>query len=618
MPQQYVLAVHQSDFAEPRPFLGVKESILGRAWQDRCRDAERAFALAMVQLHGLPDIVARVLAARGISPENAEAYLSPRLRDLMPDPSVLIDMDTAAGRLADAVIRNEKVAIFGDYDVDGACSAALLGNYLARTGIPFIVRIPDRIVDGYGPNIAAISELHKAGCKLLVTVDCGVSSYEPIKHARHLGMEVVVLDHHQAAAELPEANAVVNPNRQDDLSGLGHLCAAGVVFMTLVAVQRELRKRGFWKGSGSSISEPDLLSDLDLVALATVADVVPLTGLNRAFVQQGLSIMRQRRRPGLTALIDSSGLSGPPEAWHLGFLLGPRINAGGRIGNSALGSELLMTDDATQAARIASELNSLNAERQAVERLAVEEATAMADQLLALHDPAVLVVSSAEWHPGVVGLVASRIKERFNRPAFAIALDSTGGGTGSGRSIPGVDIGSAVRRAVEEGIAIKGGGHAMAAGVTLAADTLMMFTEYLSALLAEDVGRSSAGEALGIDAALTAEGATPELVANVSRAGPFGSGNPEPVFAFGNHILTDATVVGANHIRIRLRAGDGSSIGGMAFRVADQPLGQALLGMKGQTVHAAGTLTLDSWGGRTQVSLRLLDICRADIARQVF
>lgn len=597
----------QTAHSETRYFLGVSQSALGRAWSDRCSDAERAAALNMVQLHGLPDIVARVLAARGVLPDAAESYLAPRLRDLMPDPLVLADMEAAAARIADAVERREKIAIFGDYDVDGACSAALLGTYLAAVGTPFIVRIPDRIVDGYGPNVAAIRELHEAGCRLLVTVDCGVASFEPLAEAARLGMETVVLDHHQAAAELPQAVAVVNPNRQDDLSGLGHLCAAGVVFMTLVAVQRELRRRGF-RGEGASM--PDLLGDLDLVALATVADVVPLVGLNRAFVQQGLQIMRQRRRAGLTALIDASGLSGPPEAWHLGYLLGPRINAGGRIGNSALGASLLMTHDAAEATRIAAELNSLNSDRQVVERLAVEEAVSMADRQLGEGDPAVLVVASPDWHPGVVGLVAARVRERFNRPAFAFAINAAGGATGSGRSIPGVDIGRAVRRTVEEGVAIKGGGHAMAAGVTLGPGGVQGFADRLIAALADDVARADASEALGIDAALTAAGATTELVASITRAGPFGSANPEPVFAFGSHLLTEATVVGANHVRIRLRAGDGSSLGGMVFRAADQPLGKALLDLKGHPVHAAGTLALDSWGGRTQVSLRLVDICR--------
>ncbi|MFD2251890.1 single-stranded-DNA-specific exonuclease RecJ [Pseudochelatococcus lubricantis] len=568
----------------------------------------------MVQLHGLPDILARVLASRGIGPDDAQAYLAPRVRDLMPDPSTLVAMDEAAARIARAVARREKVAILGDYDVDGACSSALLGLFLARGGVDFVVRIPDRVVDGYGPNLAAIRELHEAGCTLLVTVDCGVASFEPLAEARRLGMDVVVLDHHQAGVELPQAVAVVNPNRQDDLSGLGHLCAAGVVFMALVAVQRALRQAGFWRQTAGG--EPDLLADLDLVALATVADVVPLVGLNRAFVQQGLAVMRQRRRPGLTALLDVSGLSGPPEAWHLGFLLGPRINAGGRIGDSALGTTLLMAREPHEAARIATELNTLNAERQVVERLAVEEAVAMAERQLAEGDPPVLVVASPGWHPGVVGLVAARVKERFNRPAFAIALDDRGGGTGSGRSIPGADIGRAVRRMVEEGIAVKGGGHAMAAGVTLGRDGVAAFGERLSAVLAEDVGRAGEGEALGINAALTAGGATPELVAGISRAGPYGAGNPEPVFAFGHHMLTEATVVGANHVRVRLRAGDGASLGGMVFRAADQPLGQALLSLKGQPVHAAGTLALDNWGGRTQVSLRLLDVCKAEAARR--
>ncbi|MGV6871136.1 single-stranded-DNA-specific exonuclease RecJ [Pseudochelatococcus sp. B33] len=562
----------------------------------------------MVQLHGLPDILARVLAARGIAPDDAGGYLAPRLRDLMPDPAVLADMEAASARIADAIERREKVAIFGDYDVDGACSAALVGTYLTAAGTPFVVRIPDRIVDGYGPNVAAIRDLHAAGCRLLVTVDCGVASHEPLAEAARLGMDAVVLDHHQATADLPAAHAIVNPNRQDDLSGLGYLCAAGVVFMTLVAVQRELRRRGFWSDAARM---PDLLGDLDLVALATVADVVPLVGLNRAFVQQGLAIMRQRRRVGLTALIDASGLSGPPEAWHLGFLLGPRINAGGRIGDSALGASLLMTRDTLEAARIAAELNNLNSDRQVVERLAVEEAVAMADRQRDERDPAVLVVGSPDWHPGVVGLVAARMRERFSRPAFAFAINDLGGATGSGRSVPGVDIGRAVRRTVEEGVAVKGGGHAMAAGVTLAPGELQRFADRLAAILADDVARTDVGEALGIDAALTAGGASPDLVASVTRAGPFGSANPEPVFAFGGHLLTEASVVGANHVRIRLRAGDGASLGGMVFRAADQPLGQALLAMKGQPVHAAGTLALDSWGGRTQVSLRLLDICRA-------
>lgn len=561
----------------------------------------------MVQLHGLPDIVARVLAARGIAPDQAEGYLAPRLRDLMPAPEMLADMGAAATRIADAIERREKIAIFGDYDVDGACSAALLGNYLTNIGTPFVVRIPDRIIDGYGPNVAAIRELHAAGCQLLVTVDCGVASHEPLAEARLLGMDAVVLDHHQAPADLPPASAIVNPNRQDDLSGLGHLCAAGVVFMALVAIQRTLRERGFWKGG---VQAPDLLGELDLVALATVADVVPLVGLNRAFVQQGLAIMRQRGRAGLTALIDAAGLTGPPEAWHMGYLLGPRINAGGRIGNSALGASLLMTRDAADAARIAAELNSLNSDRQVVERLAVEEAVSMADRQMDEAEPAVLVVASESWHPGVVGLVAARVRERFNRPAFAFAISGTGSATGSGRSIPGVDIGRAVRRTVEDGVALKGGGHAMAAGVTLGPGCLSAFADRLSEILAEDVARADANEALGIDAALTAGGVSPDLVSSLTRAGPFGSANPEPVFAFGNHLLTEASVVGANHVRMRLRAGDGASLGGMLFRAADQPLGQALLAMKGQPVHAAGTLALDSWGGRTQVSLRLLDLCR--------
>lgn len=563
-------------------------------------------ALAMVQVHGIADVLARVLASRGVLPDDAQPYLAPRLRDLMPDPSTLQDMDKAANRIADAIERGEKVAIFGDYDVDGACSAALLATFLQRCGTPFAVHIPDRIIDGYGPNVAAIKALKEAGCQCLVTVDCGVASHEPLAEAQRLGLDVVVLDHHQAPDVLPQAVAVVDPNRQDDLSGLGHLCAAGVVFMALVAVQRILRQRGCGHGGTPS----SLLGDLDLVALATVADVVPLTGLNRAFVQQGLTVMRQRSRVGLTALLDSARLSGPPEAWHLGYLLGPRINAGGRIGDSALGARLLMTTDAAEAARIAAELDTLNQERQAVEMVAVEEATALAERLLDESNPSVLVLASEDWHPGVAGLIASRLKERFARPAFAIALNADDIGTGSGRSIPGVDLGRAVRQAVTDGYALKGGGHAMAAGITLEKSRLDAFSDFMNARLHDEVSDTDAYAPLEIDAALTAAGATPELVASIAGAGPFGSGNPEPVFAFGSHRLTEASTVGAGHVRIRIRAGDGSSLGGIAFRAADQPLGQALLAMRGETVHVAGTLALDTWGGRTQVSLRVSDIAK--------
>ncbi|HEX8374146.1 MAG TPA: single-stranded-DNA-specific exonuclease RecJ, partial [Geminicoccaceae bacterium] len=440
----------------PRAFLDVTRSVLGRPWRDRCADAAtQAYAATMTQAHGLPDLLARVLAARGIRPGEAEAYLKPRLRDLMPDPACLVDMEVAADRLAQAVRTGESVAIFGDYDVDGAASAALLAGHLRALGVPVRIHIPDRITEGYGPNVGAVTALAGEGATLLVTVDCGTAGHEPLAHAGALGLDVIVLDHHGAAETLPPARAVVNPNRLDDLSGLGHLCAAGVVFLTLVALNRRLRALGH-----SDL--PDLTDGLDLVALATVADVVPLVGLNRAFVVQGLAVMRARRRRGLAALLDAASLSEPPEAWHLGYLVGPRINAGGRIGDAALGARLLCTDDAAEAAMIAAELDRLNRERQVIEAHAVAEAEAAMDRELGLDpDRPVLVTGSADWHPGVVGLIAARLKERFGRPAFAFALRPDGSAVGSGRSIPGADIGRAVREAVEAGRAVKGGGHAM-------------------------------------------------------------------------------------------------------------------------------------------------------------
>ncbi|PXW57168.1 exonuclease RecJ [Chelatococcus asaccharovorans] len=581
----------------------MAQSALGQTWRDRLDDVGAATALAMVQSHGLPDVVARILAARGIAGEEASGYLEPRLRDLMPDPSVLRDMEAAVDRLAQAIARQETVAIFGDYDVDGACSTALLASFLARCGTRFIIHIPDRITEGYGPNVEAIRALKAEGAHLLVTVDCGTTSFEPLAEAARLHLDTLVIDHHQAPQELPQATAIVNPNRQDDLSGLGHLAAAGVVFMVLVALNRRLRGEGFWDGRGGP---PDLLGDLDLVALATVADVVRLEGLNRAFVRQGLGVMRQRRRPGLTALLDAAALRGPPEAWHLGFLVGPRINAGGRIGDAALGAKLLLTDDSLAAAQIAGELDRLNRERQVIEQQAVEEATAEAERQLGERDASVLVVASADWHPGIVGLVAARLKERFRLPAFAFAL-TPGGGTGSGRSIPGVDLGRAVRAAVEAGLAVKGGGHAMAAGVTLSSDGLQPFAAYLDSMLAATVAEARIDSGLAIDAAVTAGGANPALVAGIAQAGPYGSGNPEPVFAFPHHRLADVSEV-KGHVRVTLKSGDGTSLGGMAFRSADRPLGQALLGARGRMLHVAGTLALDTWGGQVKVSLRVLDV----------
>ncbi|WP_112663517.1 single-stranded-DNA-specific exonuclease RecJ [Microvirga flavescens] len=594
----------------PRPFLGVLSSALGRTWIERCDPAQSTLALAIAQTHGVPDILARVLAGRGVGVQEVESFLNPRLRDLMPDPYQLTDMEAAAEHLAEAIIARKTVAIFGDYDVDGACSAALMAEYLRACGVPFAIHIPDRITEGYGPNIEAIRALKEQGADVLVTVDCGTASVDTLGAAKELGLDVLVIDHHQAPNELPAVSALVNPNRQDDLSGLGYLCAAGVVFLTLVAVNRALRAKGFFNAN----AEPDLLASLDLVGLATVADVVPLVGLNRAFVRQGLAIMRRRGRLGLAALLDTAGLSGAPESWHLGYLIGPRINAGGRIGDAALGAKLLLTDDPVIAGRLAAELDQLNRERQAIEQVAIAEAEAQA-LLMLDKDPGLplIVAASAEWHAGIVGLIAARTKEKTNRPSFAFTLNGEANATGSGRSIPGVDLGRAVRAAVGAGIAIKGGGHAMAAGVTIRADELDRFKAFMAERLQDTYDRAREADHFAIDSTLTAGAAKPEIVTAIERAGPFGSGQPEPVFVFPHHRLMEAREVGSGgHIRVKLRGGDGSFIGGIAFRAAGQPLGQALSDAVGSPLHVAGTLSIDRWGGGEKVELRVMDAAKPE------
>lgn len=595
--------------AEERGFLGIARSATGRIWRDRLDARGQGQALAIAQHHGLPELLARVLAGRGVSTDEVETFLDPSIRRLMPDPHQLTGMEAAAARLADAVEKDEAVAIFGDYDVDGATAAALLTHYLRQCGLDPIVHIPDRIFEGYGPNVDAIRSFADRGARLLVTVDCGTTSQETLAEANKLGLDVVVIDHHQADEHLPKAVAIINPNRADDLSGLGHLAAVGLVFMTLVAVTRTLRQRGFWSGTRP---EPDLLSLLHLVALGTVADVVPLTGLNRAFVAKGLIALRRREHLGLTALMDVARLSGPPEPWHLSFLLGPRINAGGRIGRADLGVQLLLEEDVSECARIAGELDRLNHERRAIEQATLEQAEAEALAALGLEEKGVVVLTAAEgWHAGVVGLVAARLKERLGRPAFAIALGPGGIGTGSGRSIPGVDLGRAVRRAVSEGLLIKGGGHAMAAGVTLKKDRLGVFRAFLEDALGDSVEAARRENALMIDGAVSAGGANRELVELLARAGPYGAGNPEPLLALPSHTLAYADPVGENHIRVRLRSGDGKLINAIAFRAMGQPLGKALLDSRGRPVHAAGHLALDRWQGQARVQLRLSDVAAA-------
>jgi single-stranded-DNA-specific exonuclease len=596
----------------PDAYLGVSASARGLSWRERLGLDAAKTAVAISQRYGLPELLGRVLASRGINLEEVPLTLEPTLKALMPDPSILRDMDKGAARLADAIAGSEPVAVFGDYDVDGACSAALLERFISAHGLKARVYIPDRATEGYGPNAQAIECLVKDGARLIVTVDCGTTSVDVLATARTLGADVVVVDHHQADERLPEVAALINPNRQDDLSGLGYLCAAGVTFMLLVATARELRKRGHYTQTRAA---PDLLMLLDLVALATVCDVVPLRALNRAYVTKGLQVMQLRRNTGVRALIDAAGLNVVPNTYHLGFVLGPRINAGGRIGDSSLGARLLATDDEMEAARIATLLDRLNRERKAVEARMLEEALARAEKMLHENaDTPVILLGSVEWHKGVVGLVASRLAERFRRPACVIAWDENGDGTGSLRSIDGVDIGSAVRAAVEAGHLLKGGGHTMAAGLTVAKAHFEDLQTFLSRQLAAVTGQARQKACLEFDGALTPSGVSDELVTLIERAGPYGQGNPQPRFAFPAHRVKFAKVVGDAHVRCVLEAADGSRLDAVAFRAADQPLGAALLSAGGLPIHIGGHLRRDTWNGRNRLELVIEDA--ADPRRQ--
>lgn len=590
-----------------RAFLGVERSVSGNRWVSRLDQAGQNRALAMAQTHGLPDLIARVLAGRGVGVDEAMAFLDPTIRSLMPDPYLLTDCEKAAGRLLRAVKTGETVAIFGDYDVDGAASSALLYRFLTHFGVPASIYIPDRIFEGYGPNPAAINQLIDNGATLIVTVDCGSTSFESLEAAKARNIDVVVIDHHQVAHELPHCHALVNPNREDDLSGQGHLCAAGVVFLVLVAALRQLREAGDVR-----VRTIDLLTWLDIVALATVCDVVPLKGLNRAYVVKGLIAARHQGNPGLAALFRKAGLGGPVSPYHFGFLIGPRINAGGRIGDAALGARLLTLADTSEAEIIAEKLDELNRERQAMEAAMLQEAEAEALAEYGNGDGASVIVTAREnWHPGIVGLIASRLKDKFRRPAFAIAFDPMGKGTGSGRSINGFDMGRMVRAAVDAGLLVKGGGHAMAAGLTVERGNLGKLRAFFTEKAERQVPGLVANETLKIDGALGASGATVDLIDQLETAGPYGSGHPQPIFALPSHRLRDSRLVGQSHIKITLEAQDGGRLDGIAFRAAETPLGELLMSSRGSQVHVAGTLGADHWQGNRRVQLRVTDAAKA-------
>ena len=574
-------------------FLDVEHSLTGRRWAGPSADAER-LAEAIAQASRLPLSLCQTLAARGISPEDAASFLSPSLRDLLPDPASLKDMGTAARRLLTALDRRQRIAIFADYDVDGGSSAALLILWLRHFGLTPTLYIPDRIDEGYGPNVPAMQALGAAH-DLILCVDCGTLSHEPIAAA---GCDVVVLDHHLGAETLPPALAVVNPNRQDETGDLAHLCAAAVVFLLLVEANRSLRSAG--------AQGPDLMALLDLVALATVADVAPLIGVNRAFVRQGLKVMARRERPGLRALADIAKLTAAPTPYALGFVLGPRVNAGGRIGQADLGARLLATDSSSEAAALALRLDQLNSERRDIELAVRQEAMAQAEAR-GVDGPLVWAAGEG-WHPGVVGIVAARLKEAFHRPAVVIGLEG-GVGKGSGRSVSGIDLGAAVQRVAAEGLLLKGGGHKMAAGLSVAEDQIDAAMTRLSELLGRQGGQLGR-EDLSITGILMPTGATLALAEHLEGAGPFGAQAPAPRFAFAaQHLVVRR--IGETHLKFSFGDSDGQRIEGMAFGAFDTPLGPALEHAGHRAFHLVGRLETNTWGGRTKVQFRLDDAAPA-------
>lgn len=559
--------------------------------------------------HGLDrSILDQLLLTRGVAADDLERHAKPTMRGFLPDPSAFRDMDTAAERLAQCVISGEQVTIYGDYDVDGATSAALLVELLRQLGHAAGYYIPDRLLEGYGPSGEALVKLAETGSRLIVTVDCGAMAHEALGMARDAGVDVIVVDHHKCSPDLPPAAALVNPNRLDesDLGAAhGHLAAVGVAFLLGIALVRNLRAKGWF----ANRAEPDLMGLLDLVALGTVADVAALHGLNRAFVAQGLKVLARRERIGMAALMDASRLTRAPQCSDLGFALGPRINAGGRIGESTLGVRLLTTDDPEEARAIAAQLSQLNEERRAIEGEVQEAAEA---QLAGQHNMAVQVISGHGWHPGVIGIVAGRIKEKTGKPAVVIALDETQG-KGSGRSISGVDLGAAIIAAREAGLLVAGGGHAMAAGLTIDPARLADFAEFLDTRLARDVDRARAGQAMLLDLALAPGGLTPELVETLETAGPYGVGWPAPRVAVGPVRIVKADIVGKDHLRLIVAGMDGRSFKAIAFRAAETEMAQTLLHRSnGRRFHLAGRVKLDDWGNRPTAELLLEDAAFAD------
>ena len=594
--------------------LGIGRSLSGRAWHWRGGNEGKIDAIPGAG--GLDDLVTQLLLARGVPRNDLTRHRTPTLRAFLPDPSLFRDMDVAAARLAQAITSGEKITVYGDYDVDGATSAALLIRVLRDLGLEAGYYIPDRLLEGYGPSGDALVKLGTAGSTLVVTVDCGAMAHEALAAAHAAGIEVIVVDHHKCSAQLPQSLALVNPNRLDESvegAAHGHLAAVGVAFLLAIALVRTLRAQDYFVAR----AEPDLFALLDLVALGTVADVAALHGLNRAMVAQGLKVMARRDNIGMAALIDASRLSRAPTCSDLGFALGPRVNAGGRVGEATLGVRLLTTRDADEARDIAAQLSRLNDERRGIEA-AVHEAAQ--EQLAGQHNRAVVVVSGRGWHPGVIGIVAGRIKEKTGKPTLVIALDEVNGigkgqllGKGSGRSIAGVDLGAAIIAAREAGLLEAGGGHAMAAGLTVRGESVAALSDWLDARLASAVADARTGETMLVDLSLAPGGLTPDLVGALDAAGPFGMGWPGPRIALGPLRMIKADIVGNNHLRMIVGGNDGGSFKAIAFRAVETEMGQALLhGSKGRRFWLAGRPKLDDWGSRPAAELHVEDAAWAD------
>jgi single-stranded-DNA-specific exonuclease len=601
----------RNDIATSTALIANRSSLGGRAWHWRGGNMEMMEHAALWEGSLGEDLVSQLLLARGITREDLPRHRTPTLREFLPDPSHFQDMDVAARRIAHAITARQAVAVYGDYDVDGATSAALLIRLFRLCGHDARHYIPDRLLEGYGPTGEALVRLGQEGAQLVITVDCGAMAHDALAMAADAGVEVIVVDHHKCSHELPRAVAMVNPNRLDESdigAGFGHLAAVGVAFLLAIAVLRELRKADYFAGR----REPELMQLLDLVALGTVADVAALHGLNRAMVAQGLKVMARRANIGMAALIDESKLGRAPTASDLGFALGPRVNAGGRVGEATLGVRLLTTQDGEEARQIAAQLSRLNEERRAIEMAVQEAAEAQVD---AQHNRAVLVLAGAGWHPGVIGIVAGRIKEKTGKPALVIALDAdeAGNGKGSGRSVHGVDLGAAIIAARAHGLLVAGGGHAMAAGLTIAPDKLDALGAFLDERLAGDVARARLHQSLLIDLAVSPRGLNPALVETLESAGPYGMGWPSPRVAVGPVRLVKADVVGADHVRLIVRGADGASFKAMAFRAAGGEMGQALLhGVRDRPLWLVGRARIDDWGSRPAAELHIEDAALAD------